>query len=62
MMSLVIPSTILIIKEEEKLYIEIYHLNKDIIDTNYVFFLNTQVKVSSNVSIKKKAFYIKVTI
>lgn len=42
----VVPPTIPIIKEKEKLHAEIYHLDEDIIDTNHVILQTPKQKLA----------------
>ena len=58
----VVPLAVLIIKEKEELYAEVYHSNQDIIDTNYAFFQIPKPELAEIFQSKGKAFCIKATI
>ena len=57
MLKKVVPSAILIMKEEKELYVEIYHFNKDIVDSNHAFFQITKEKPAEIFQSKGKAFH-----
>lgn len=59
---LAMPPTIPIIEEEEELYAEIHHPNKDTIDTNYALFQMPKQELAEIFHSKRETFYMKVTI
>lgn len=58
----VVFSAILIVEKKEKLYAEIHHSNKDIIDINHTFFQTPKEKLAKIHLSKKEEFHMKATI
>lgn len=61
-MSFTIPFTIPIIEKEEEFYVEIYHLDKDTIETNDILLHTPKQELAEILKLKSEVFYLKVTI